>query len=141
MLATADPDIAGQMSREIDKFLQIAARRCPVDLYRDRRAIPRYHRSMPLPVALLDQDPVEDVSVTLRDVSADGIGFYCDTGFPSGCLLGVKLFWSDPRGCRVPAVVRHTLITQQGFLVGAQFVTRDPDACERVAFEALNWYG
>ncbi|MFH1419475.1 MAG: PilZ domain-containing protein [Planctomycetota bacterium] len=134
-------DIRVALQREISRFLQLAARPAYSDLYHNRRGAIRYHRACPLFVARLDSHPAEDISVTLHDISNEGIGFYCDQPLPKGCIIGIKLFWAEPNAPRVPAVVRHQELTQQGFLVGAQFAASDAEACARVEAETgKRWY-
>lgn len=127
--------------REINRFITRTAKPASPDLYQDRRASARFHRSWPLFVRQLDQKRHEDISCTLDNVSPRGIGFFCDSGFPVGTVLAVKLFWSDPNAPRVPAVVRHNQITQQGILVGAEFVIHDEAACAQIQEALSTWYG
>ncbi len=130
------------LRREIDRFMQAAVKHGQSDLYQNRRSSLRYHRSWPLLVAAVEMPEMDDLSVTLSDVSADGVGFFCDRSLPEGMLLGVKLFWMDPNSPRVPAIVRHQQITQQGFLVGAQFLFDDPTARDMIRRHATgSWYG
>ncbi|MCG8403973.1 MAG: PilZ domain-containing protein [Phycisphaerales bacterium] len=138
--ATADP-LSQVFLREIDRFIAKTIKPTSPGLYQDRRVSKRFHRSWPLFVTHLDEDPVVDISGTLDNISTKGIGFYCDSGFAVGTYLAVKLFWSDPHALRVPAVVRHNQMTQQGVLVGARFVLHDEDACELIQHKLVSWYG
>lgn len=141
MLALATDAISKVFEREITRFIESTARRWDCDRYQDRRTSTRYHRSRPMFVARLNKGQGVDVSATLRDVSMGGVGFFCDRAFPVGALLGIKLFWSDPNATRVPAIVRHSRITHQGFLIGAQFVIDNPQACRMIQNGLSSWYG
>jgi hypothetical protein len=129
------------MSREISRFIDSAARGGRSELYVNRRSAARVHRSYPLLVARVDDGRGRDYSVTMANVSKEGVGFYCDTGFPVGSILGVKLFWSDPHSVRVPLLVCHNLITTRGVLVGGRFAIDDAAACELVEAWRPGWYG
>jgi hypothetical protein len=129
------------LAREIARFLHSTIRRSNSDLYYNRRTEMRYHRSWPMFVARLDVKQPQDVSVTLYDISREGVGFYCDDGFPIGTPIAVKLFWSDPTSPRVPAVVQHNKITLEGTLVGAQFVLNDTQMCKLADLSKPGWYG
>ncbi len=134
-------DIRIALQREISRFLQVAAKPGQSDLYHNRRSTVRYHRACPLFVARLDNHNTEDLSVTLRDISNEGVGFYSDQPFPKGCIIGIKLFWAEPNAPRVPAIVRHQELTQQGFFIGAEFAASDAEACARVESETgKRWY-
>lgn len=141
MTALAEQCAANVYEREISRFLREATGRRNKFLTADRRGARRYHRSMPIFITRLDGHPKEDLSVTLDDISVSGIGFFSDIGFPVGAILSVKLFWSDPHATRVPAVVRHTEITQQGMHVGAEFIVSDNRACELIETTPASWYG
>ncbi len=134
-------DIRVALQREISRFLQVALKPGASDMCHNRRSAVRYHRACPLFVARLDCRQAEDFSVTLHDVSNDGIGFYCDQPLPKGCLIGIKLFWAEANAPRVPAIVCHQELTQQGFLVGAQFAASDTEACAVIESETgKRWY-
>ena len=141
MTASAAEPLSRVLVREIDRFVAASARMRRASLYRNRRASVRYHRSCPIFVARLAYDLAEDVRATLRDVSSDGIGFYCDLCFPVDAILGVKLFWTDPGAPRVPVCVRHQRETADGTLVGAQFITDDTKVCRLLACCPTAWYG
>ena len=134
--------LADLMGREIERFVNSTALRGKSDLYTNRRAAMRYHRSVPMLVARLDGSPAQrqDYSVTMSDVSSGGIGFFCDTGFPVGSILGVRLFKSESGPVRVPVVVCHNLVSSRGVLVGARFAADDPEACELVEQWRPAWY-
>lgn len=127
--------------KEVERFIRTASQSVNMTLYRNRRASTRVHRSMPILFARVDNGPVVDQSATLYNVSNDGIAFYCDCGLPAGAILAVKVFWSDAHAQRLPAVVRHCDITQQGFLVGAQFAFHQPDVRELIESTPQVWYG
>lgn len=134
--------LADVMSREVAQFVATAAQRGKSDLYTNRRAALRFHRAVPLLVARLDGKLSErrDYSVTMADVSSDGIGFYCDTGFPVGSILGVRLFRNESGAVRVPVVVCHNLVSSRGVLVGCRFAADEPEACELVEQWQPAWY-
>ena len=133
--------LAKVFEREIQRFVAAAADHGGAQLYRNRRAAARIHRSWPLLITRLGRRGDMDISGTLHDVSSGGIGFYCDHGFPVGALLGIKLFWSDPNTPRVPALVCHNQVHQEGILVGARFVVHDAEACALIDTGADAWYG
>lgn len=132
---------AEALRKEIARFMNAAVKLGNTDLYQNRRSSVRYHRSWPMFVSRLDAPKVRDLSVTLHNISDDGIGFLCDEGLQVGAVIGVKLFWSDPEAPRVPAVVRHVQITQEGILVGAQFMVHDHELCRLVSRQHPRWYG
>lgn len=129
------------MEREITRFVEGASKIAQSSLYRNRRSATRYHRAVPILFMRVDSGPGNDESATLRDVSTDGLSFFCDCGLSIGAILAVKLFWSDAESLRVPAIVRHCDITQQGFLIGAEFAARQPEACRLIELTAAVWYG
>lgn len=141
MTQTAPTPITHIMEREIQRFVERAAKIANSSLYRNRRASTRYHRAVPILYARLDDGAHHDESATLQDVSSDGLAFYCDHGLCVGSILAVKLFWSDTEAHRVPAIVRHCTITQQGFLIGAEFAVNHPDACRLIESQTSCWYG
>lgn len=130
-----------QLAQEITRFLNLAAKHGNSDLYHNRRSSVRYHRSWPMFVTLLDSPVLCDQSVTLHNISATGIGFFCDEGFPVGTVIGVKLFWSDPDSPRIPAIVKHNQITPEGTLVGAEFAINDHGLRKILLEKEGNWYG
>ncbi len=141
MQQQVDRTSAEALRNEIARFMNAAVKRGNTDLYQNRRSSVRYHRSWPLFVTRMDTPKSRDLSVTLHNISNDGIGFLCDEGIPVGSVIGVKLFWSDPEAPRVPAVVRHVQITQEGILVGAQFMVHDHELCSLVTRQSAQWYG
>ena len=128
------------LKREVARFLTSAA---PTSrpLYRNRRAAARYHRALPIFVYRLDKGRAFDVGATLQDISDDGIGFHCDEEFPLGAILGIKLFWSEPNAPRIPVIVRHWHVTQEGILIGAHFALNDAVACTLLEAGSRTWYG
>jgi hypothetical protein len=141
MSAIAPHPLAKVFEREIARFVAAASRGDCTDLYRNRRSSARYHRSWPLLVTPIGQGDASDLSATLHDVSSGGIGFFCDSGFPVGTFLGIKLFWSDPDTPRIPAVVRHTRITQEGVLLGTRFIVNSEKLCTLIDNGRHAWYG
>ncbi len=133
--------ISELLSSEIARFMDAAIKRGDSNLYHNRRSTVRHHRTWPLFVARMDAEDTGDLNVTLRDISLQGIGFLCDAGFPVGCVLGIKLFWSEPNAPRVPAIVRHNQITLEGTFVGAEFAVNDPEACALIEKNLPSWYG
>ena len=140
MLGEARNAISDVYAREISRFMSLATEKGHSDLNVNRRGSMRHHQSWPMFVARLDAGESEDISVTMHDISSEGIGFFSDSGFPVGCTLGIKLFWSDPSALRIPVIVKHNEITQRGVLVGAQFAINDPGACG-LAGRGVQWYG
>ena len=140
-LTQMKPSPSQALAHEISRFLHTTARQSNSDLYYNRRASVRYHRSWAMFVARLDIKQPQDISVTLHDISREGVGFLCDQGFPVGTPIAVKLFWSDPTSPRVPAVVKHNKITLEGTLVGAQFILTDADLCKLAESSKPAWYG
>jgi hypothetical protein len=130
-----------QLAREISRFLNAASKHGNSDLYHNRRTAVRYHRAWPMFAARLDAPTIRDQSVTLHNISAGGIGFFCDEGFPVGSVIGIKLFWSDPCSPRVPAIVKHVQITPEGTLIGAEFAISDHGLRKMIAEKSRDWYG
>ncbi len=141
MPAIAPHPLAKVFEREIARFVAAASHSNCSSLYRNRRSAARYHRSWPLLITPIGQGDESDLSATLHDVSSGGIGFFCDSGFPVGTFLGIKLFWSDPDTPRIPAVVRHARITQEGVLIGARFVVNSQKLCMLIDDGHHAWYG
>lgn len=142
MPETAGNPLSRVLEREITRVVTLTADPSQLELYRNRRAAARHHRCRPILVCRLDGDPGADTSAALHDISTDGIGFFCETGFCEGAILAIKLCWSDPHAPRVPALVRHQHITRQGVLVGAQFIINSSHACELIENKwARHWYG
>lgn len=133
--------LAGVLEREIARFVEGAAKVAQSSLYRNRRSSPRYHRAVPIMYMRIDHGPANDECATLNDVSNDGLAFHCDRGLPVGALLAVKLFWAESEAIRVPAIVRHCEITQQGFHIGAEFATGHSEACQLIEQVSGMWYG
>ncbi len=141
MTTSAAEPLSMVLAREIRHFVAASARMKGASLYRNRRASVRHHRSCPIFVAQLADDLAKDVSATLRDVSAEGIGFYSEYWFPIDVILGVKLCWTDPSALRVPVCVRQQHETPDGILVGAQFITDDAEVCRLLESCPSTWYG
>lgn len=141
MSAIATHPLAKVFEREIARFVAAASRSHCASLYRNRRSAARYHRSWPILITPIGQGAEDDRSATLHDVSSGGIGFFCDSGFPVGTYLGIKLFWSDSDTPRIPAVVQHVRITQEGVLIGAKFVVNSEKLCMLIDGGCEPWYG
>jgi hypothetical protein len=141
MTQVDESSLAAVLEREIARFVDAAARVAQCDLYRNRRTSPRFHRAVPIMYMRVDNGPANDECATLNNVSNDGLAFHCDRGLPTGAVLAVKLFWSDTEAFRVPAIVRHCEITQQGFHIGAEFATHHHEACHLIESVAGTWYG
>lgn len=139
--AVATNPLSVTFEREIERFIKTASLADHEGLYRNRRATSRVHRAMPILFMRLDGGNSRDHSATLHNVSSDGLAFHCDCGLQVGAVLAIKLFWSDINSSRVPAIVRHCEITQQGFLIGAQFATHHPEACDLIQSSREAWYG
>ncbi|HWL94190.1 MAG TPA: PilZ domain-containing protein [Phycisphaerae bacterium] len=140
MTELAERNISARFEREINRFVVFASRHGNPVLYHNRRASARIHRSTPVLFTRIDDGPGADHPATLYNVSNDGVAFYCDHGLPAGAVLAVKLFWKESESSRVPAIVRHCEITQQGFLVGAQFAVHHHGACDLIESLAHTWY-
>lgn len=138
--ANASP-LAHVFHREIERFVETTVRTGANSLYQNRRRASRHHRECPLLIAKLGNITKTDAAATLYDISTDGLGFLSDAGYPVGTLIGIKLFWSDTAATRVPAIVRHCEIHVEGFLIGAEFVFDDPDACSLIERAETAWYG
>ncbi|MFQ5411324.1 MAG: PilZ domain-containing protein [Phycisphaerae bacterium] len=128
--------------REVVRFIgSVGSISSGADRFRNRRSTQRAHRSWPLLATVLDRHPACDLRVILHDISTAGVGFYSETPFSVGTLLGIKLFWSEIDAPRVPAEVRHARITRHGILVGARFVYDQSEACRRIEETWTRWYG
>ncbi len=141
MSHTTEHSLSHTFEREIERFIQTASLSDQEGLYRNRRSSTRIHRAMPIIFMRIDLIGGGDQSATLHNVSNDGLAFHCDCGLPVGAILAIKLFWSDTHSRRVPAIVRHCEITQQGFLIGAQFAVHQHEACELIQSNNEAWYG
>ncbi len=140
MLQTATHPLAELLRREIDKFLAVSRRHAEHDLYLGRRSARRHYRSWPLLVGPLGSGAVRDVSVTLFNASENGFAFRSESEFAVGTQLAVKLFWQDPRGYWMPAVVRHCDPNGRGHIVGCEFELDDPEACRRASESRPRWF-
>lgn len=140
MQQTAAGTLVDHIRREIAKFVAITRRRSEGDLYLGRRSTRRHYRTWPLLISPLDGANEGDVSVALYNASDSGVAFRTVRAFRREQLIAVKLFWHDPRGYRVPAVVRHCEKTDHGFIVGCEFVLSDPELAARACDLRTRWY-
>lgn len=108
--------------REIERFLEMAQRRCEVCVHPRRRATRRYHRSWPLVVRTSDFEQADEFAVALHNASELGIAFLSCRRIEVDDRLGIKLFWHEPEGTYVPAIVRHCTATRHGHIVGCEFI-------------------
>jgi len=141
-IAVSAHPLAEVLRREVIRYVETAR---PFRQLRsasvNRRGAKRHDRECPIFVAALALEATKDRAATLRNISHDGLGFHCDAGLKPGSLISVKLFWSDPHSPRVPARVRHCEIEQEGFFIGAEFATTDPEACKLIERHHAHWYG
>lgn len=130
------------LMREVVRYVEtVVPFRQPRSPSHNRRGNKRHDRECPIFVAKLAENHGKDLAATLRNISRDGLGFHCDAGLKPGCLISIKLFWSDPNAPRIPARVRHCDIEQEGFFIGAEFATSDPKACKLIELNQAAWYG
>ncbi len=138
----APPRPTQQVQDEVDRFMRVAQERSEYDAgHRRRRDQRRYHRSWPLLVNVAGRSPEEDVSVALHNASPLGIAFLSPIMFQDNDTVFIKLFWCDPEGVRVPAIVRHTTPTEHGYLVGCEFSLWDEAICALATSKGRAWYG
>lgn len=108
--------------REIERFLEMAQRRCEVCVHPRRRATRRYHRSWPLIVRLSAPGEHGEFAVALHNASELGVAFLSSHLIEVDERLAIRLFWHETEGVYVPAVVRHCTATPHGNIVGCEFI-------------------
>ena len=114
-------DQAAFLLRTIAEFVEFTQQRSEVDPNRRRRQRYRYQRSWPLTIVESCSDSATEMTAALHNASDQGIAFLSRRAFERGAVLLVRLFWHDEQSPRVPAVVRHTTPTAEGYLVGCEF--------------------
>ncbi len=103
------------------RFLAISQRRCDSTRATGRRAFLRHKRTWPL--AIIDpKDPSREESAALHDASIGGIAFLYRRSIDVGSIIRLRLFWSESDSPLVPAVVRHRTLTDDGFLIGCEYL-------------------
>ncbi|HNO76460.1 MAG TPA: PilZ domain-containing protein [Phycisphaerae bacterium] len=103
------------------RFLAISQRRCDSNRTTGRRAHPRHNRTWPL--AVIDtKHPGCEEAAALHDASNGGIAFLYRRSIDVGSIVRLRLFWSDADSPLVPAVVRHRTLTDDGFLIGCEYL-------------------
>jgi len=122
MIKAATPDPYVDVVMEIKRFLEMAQRRCEVCEHPRRRMKRRYHRSWPMTVRLPSITGQEEFAVALHNANEHGIAFLTSRDIGVDERVRIKLFWYEPDGACVPAVVRHCTATRYGNIVGCEFV-------------------
>lgn len=124
MEATANVSQADQaefLRRTIWEFVEFTQQRSDVDPNRRRRQRYRHQRSWPLAVLESNHASAAEMTAALHNASDQGIAFLSRRAFDRGSVLLIRLFWHDEQSPRIPAVVRHTTPTADGYLVGCEF--------------------
>lgn len=103
------------------RFLALSQRRCDTSVASGRRANPRDQRTWPL-LIVDPQDSTREVSAALHDASTGGIAFLYRRSIDVGSIVRLRLFWSDDECPLVSAVVRHRTLTNDGFLIGCEYL-------------------
>ncbi len=115
------PTSSSQAREVLLRFLAISQRRCDSTRATGRRAHLRNQRTWPL--ALIDpQNPTCEESAALHDASIGGIAFLYRRSIDVGSIVRLRLFWGEEDCPLVPAVVRHRTLTDDGFLIGCEYM-------------------
>ncbi len=134
------PSIQSVIQREVARFVAVNRRRGESDLYLGRRAVRRHHRAVPLLVTPLSPQGSVDLSVSLCDVSSNGLAFRFSRPIRVGTPLAIRLFWHDRHAHRVPAVVRNCAPLDGAWRMGCEFALDDEALCTRAAELREHWY-
>ena len=103
------------------RFLTLSQRRCDATSASGVRVHHRHKRTWPL--SIVDpRDPTREESAALHDASNGGIAFLFRRSIDVGSIVRVRLFWSDDTCPLVSAIVRHRTLTNDGFLIGCEFL-------------------
>lgn len=124
MEATANSSQADQAAfllRTIAQFVEFTQQRSDVDPNRRRRQRYRHQRSWPLTILESSNASAAEMTAALHNASEQGIAFLSRRPFERGMVLLIRLFWHDEESPRIPALVRHTTPTAEGYLVGCEF--------------------
>ena len=110
------------VAEEIARFLDAAQQRCEILHSPRRRRLRHYHNAWPLEIRLNHNEPAQEFAAALHNATDVGLAFLSPRQITSGTRIFVKLFWHEADAPRVPAVVRHNTPTEQGNLVGCEFL-------------------
>ncbi len=114
--------VSVNMQLEIDEFIRGARENGFRSGDTRRRAARQYHRAWPVLVSFDNGRHCDELSVPLRNVSDTGLGFVASRPIDVGSKVFIKLFWQDQTRPRLPAVVRHTTLVDEGYLIGCEFL-------------------
>ncbi|GJM24286.1 MAG: hypothetical protein DHS20C16_07010 [Phycisphaerae bacterium] len=112
---------SAQIREVLLRFLAISQRRCDSNRATGRRDYLRHKRTWPL--AIIDpKDPTCEEAAALHNASVGGIAFLYRRSIDVGSIVRLRLFWGDADSPLVPAVVRHRTLTENGFLIGCEYL-------------------
>ena len=121
MITPTQPTVA-ELRGEIVELVNSARQQGYRNVDLRRRAKRYYHRSWPILVSYRNGQCSDELSVPMRDVSELGIGFLSSDPFEVGSSVFIKVFWYDRSRPRLPAVVRHVTVSEDGYIIGCEFV-------------------
>ncbi len=121
MGVAAQPASHVQVREILLRFLALSQRRCDTTRATGCRTHRRHQRTWPL--AIIDpRNPACEESGALHDASVGGIAFLYRRSIDVGSIVRLRLFWSESDCPLVPAVVRHRTLTNDGFLIGCEYL-------------------
>ncbi len=115
------PSTSAQVREVMLRFLAISQRRCDTTRATGCRTHRRNQRTWPL--AIIDpRNPEQEEAAALHDASVGGIAFLYRRSIDVGSIVRIRLFWGEADSPMVPTVVRHRTLTNDGFLIGCEYL-------------------
>ena len=111
----------GQAKREMRRMLDDASAGGKGDTYAGKRGSTRFAEGTMLEVTTDPSDSGDTQSVTMHNISREGIGFQSGKDMSPGTAFFVREFSGDNSNLWIPARIRHKTPFVGGFLVGAVF--------------------
>lgn len=107
--------------KEIARLLSIAAEHGRGDQYSGKREQPRFSSSLQLEGALDTSAGAGPITITLHNISVNGIAFWVRQEVLPGTVFFVREFSNNNRCPWVEVCVTHCTQGIRGFVIGAEF--------------------